>query len=87
MQEVLLEIWEKNRTTMIFVTHDIDEAIFLANRVVILKPRPGSIRGIVPIDLPYPRKKASGSFQELRVKILSEFEKVDEPEPESNFVI
>jgi len=87
MQEVLLDIWEKNRTTMIFVTHDIDEAIFLANRVVIMKPRPGSIRGIVPIDLPFPRKKASGSFQELRVRILNEFEKVDEPEPESGFVI
>ncbi|MBB6734092.1 ABC transporter ATP-binding protein [Cohnella zeiphila] len=87
MQEVLLEIWERNRTTMIFVTHDIDEAIFLANRVVILKPRPGSIRGIVPVDLPFPRKKASSSFQELRIKILNEFEKVDDLELESGFVI
>ncbi|WP_068777034.1 ABC transporter ATP-binding protein [Paenibacillus sp. FJAT-26967] len=80
MQEVLLDIWQANQTTMVFVTHDIDEAIFLANRVVILKPRPGAIKNIVPIDLPFPRKKASTSFQEIRYKILSEFEKLDELE-------
>ncbi|AHV99098.1 ABC transporter ATP-binding protein [Paenibacillus sabinae] len=80
MQSVLLDIWRTNRTTMIFVTHDIDEAVFLGNRVVILEPRPGKIRKIVRIDLPYPRKKATASFQELRLKVLSEFEKVEELE-------
>ncbi|QJD86613.1 ABC transporter ATP-binding protein [Cohnella herbarum] len=78
MQEVLLDIWQKNKTTMIFVTHDIDEAVYLGNRVVILKPRPGAIRNIVPIDLPVPRKKTTTSFQQLRLKVLSEFEKIDE---------
>ncbi|SEU25770.1 ABC transporter ATP-binding protein [Paenibacillus sp. NFR01] len=80
MQQVLLDIWRANRTTMIFVTHDIDEAVFLGSRVVILEPRPGRIRRIVPIDLPYPRRKASSSFQELRLKVLSYFEKVEELE-------
>ncbi|TBL75271.1 ABC transporter ATP-binding protein [Paenibacillus thalictri] len=80
MQEVLIDIWQKNKTTMIFVTHDIDEAVFLANRIVILKPRPGSIRTIVPVDLPFPRKKSTSSFQELRYKVLSEFEKIEELE-------
>ncbi|MCR8631764.1 MULTISPECIES: ABC transporter ATP-binding protein [Paenibacillus] len=80
MQEVLLDIWVRNKTTMILVTHDIDEAIFLANRVVIMNARPGTIRKLVPIDLPYPRKKASSSFQELRHLVLSEFEKVEELE-------
>ncbi|GAB2717909.1 ABC transporter ATP-binding protein [Paenibacillus thermoaerophilus] len=80
MQEVLLDIWQKNRTTMIFVTHDIDEAIYLGNRVVILKPRPGAVRNVIPVDLPFPRKKSSVSFQELRHKVLSEFEKIDELE-------
>jgi sulfonate transport system ATP-binding protein len=80
MQEVLIDIWQKNKTTMIFVTHDIDEAIYLANRIVILKPRPGAIRNIVNVDLPFPRKKSTTSFQELRYKILSEFEKIDELE-------
>lgn len=78
MQTVLLDIWRANKTTMIFVTHDIDEAVFLGNRVVILEPRPGKIRKIVPIDLPYPRKKTTNSFQELRLKVLNYFEKVDE---------
>jgi len=80
MQTVLLDIWRANKTTMIFVTHDIDEAVFLGNRVVILEPRPGKIRKIVPVDLPYPRKKTTSSFQELRLKVLNYFEKVDELE-------
>ncbi|WP_240418212.1 ABC transporter ATP-binding protein [Paenibacillus periandrae] len=80
MQEVLIDIWQKNKTTMIFVTHDIDEAIYLANRVIILKPRPGSIRNVVTIDLPFPRKKSNVSFQELRFKVLNEFEKIEELE-------
>ncbi len=80
MQEVLLDIWQKNRTTMIFVTHDIDEAVFLANRIVILKPRPGSIRSVVTVDLPFPRKKSSISFQEIRYKVMNEFEQIEELE-------
>jgi len=80
MQEVLIDIWQRNRTTMVLVTHDIDEAIYLANRVVILKPRPGAVRKVVGVDLPFPRKKTTSSFQELRLKVLSEFEKIDELE-------
>jgi len=80
MQEVLLDIWQKNKTTMIFVTHDIDEAVFLANRIVILKPRPGAIRTVIANDLPFPRKKANSAFQQLRLNVLSEFEKLDEIE-------
>lgn len=80
MQTVLLDIWRRNRTTMIFVTHDIDEAVFLGGRVVILEPRPGKIRKVVPVDLPYPRKKTTSSFQELRLRVLNYFEKVDELE-------
>jgi len=78
MQEVLLEIWRKNKTTMIFVTHDIDEAVFLANRVVILKPRPGQISGVVPVELPYPRQKTTAIFQNIRLQVLSQFEQQEE---------
>lgn len=78
MQEVLLEIWRKNKTTMIFVTHDIDEAVFLANRVVILKPRPGQISGVVPVELPYPRQKTTAIFQNIRLQVLSQFEQREE---------
>lgn len=79
LQEVLLDIWQQNRTTMLFVTHDLDEAVFLGERVVIMNPRPGHIRSILPIDLPYPRKRANQSFQELRQLVLREFEKGEEP--------
>jgi sulfonate transport system ATP-binding protein len=80
LQEVALNIWETNRTTMVLVTHDIDEAVFLATRVVVMNARPGTIRNIIPVDLPYPRKKASYSFQELRKIVMSEFERVEELE-------
>jgi len=55
MQTELLRIWEKGRKTVLFITHQIDEAVFLSDRVVVLGRRPGRIRQIVPIDLPRPR--------------------------------
>ncbi|MCR8659915.1 ABC transporter ATP-binding protein [Paenibacillus endoradicis] len=79
LQEVLLDIWQKNKTTMLFVTHDLDEAVFLGERVIIMNPRPGHIRSVLPIALPFPRKRSQNSFQELRAKVLREFEKVEEP--------
>lgn len=79
LQEVLLDIWQTNRTTMLFVTHDIDEAVFLGERVVIMNPRPGHIRSVLTVDLPFPRKKAGGAFQEMRQQVLNVFEKVEEP--------
>ena len=57
LQEALLEIWRKNQTTMVLVTHDIDEAIFLLSKVVVMDAKPGRVKAIVPIDLPYPRRK------------------------------
>jgi len=81
LQEALLEIWEQNQTTMVLVTHDIDEAIFLSSRVVVMDSKPGRIKGIVPIDLPYPRTRVSKSFQEFRTVILNHLDqKVDEME-------
>lgn len=56
LQDELLRIWEKTRKTILFVTHSIEEAVILSNRVVVMTPRPGSIRHIQVIDLPRPRK-------------------------------
>jgi NitT/TauT family transport system ATP-binding protein len=56
MQEELLKIWSQFKTTVIFVTHDIEEAIFLADRVVVMKTLPGGVKRQVPIDLPRPRE-------------------------------
>ncbi|HSL26191.1 MAG TPA: ABC transporter ATP-binding protein [Acidimicrobiia bacterium] len=56
MQMELMRIWEQTRKTVVFVTHSIPEAVFLSTRVVVMSPRPGSIAGIVEIDLPQPRQ-------------------------------
>jgi NitT/TauT family transport system ATP-binding protein len=55
MQLELLRIWSQTKTTVVFVTHSIPEAVFLSNRVVVMSPRPGRISGIVDIDMPQPR--------------------------------
>jgi NitT/TauT family transport system ATP-binding protein/sulfonate transport system ATP-binding protein len=55
MQELLLGIWESLRKTVLFVTHDIDEAIFMANRVVVMTARPGRLKLDLPVPLPHPR--------------------------------
>ena len=55
MQELLLGIWEADRKTVLFVTHDIEEAIFMGNRVAVMSARPGRIKSDVRIDLPHPR--------------------------------
>jgi NitT/TauT family transport system ATP-binding protein len=73
MQELLLEIWSRKRSTVIFVTHDIEEAIYLADRVLVMSTRPGRIIEDFTIDLPRPRLAdvvASGEFTEHRRRML-----------------
>jgi ABC-type nitrate/sulfonate/bicarbonate transport system ATPase subunit len=72
MRGELLRIWEAERKTILFVTHDIEESVQLAERVVVLSTRPGSIRRIVEIDLPHPRDLSSRRYLELRDSILEE---------------
>jgi ABC-type nitrate/sulfonate/bicarbonate transport system ATPase subunit len=75
MQELLLGIWERERKTVLFVTHDIEEAIFLASRVVVMTARPGRIKADVPVDLPHPRDyrmKTSPHFSELKARLTEE---------------
>ena len=72
MRGELLRIWHAERKTIIFVTHDIDEAVQLADRVVILNSRPASIQQIVDIDIPHPRDLSSPRYLELRDGILQQ---------------
>lgn len=66
MQEELLELWNRLRFTMIFVTHSIDEAILLGNRIVLLSPHPGQVKEIIDVDLDDPGNRFHGRFNELR---------------------
>ncbi|WP_424812880.1 ABC transporter ATP-binding protein [Roseococcus sp. YIM B11640] len=75
MQELLLEIWEADRKTVLFVTHDIDEAIFLANRVIVMSARPGRIKADVPVPMVYPRDwtvKTTPEFAALKAQLMGE---------------
>jgi NitT/TauT family transport system ATP-binding protein len=75
MQEMLLGIWERDHKMVLFVTHDIEEAIFMAMRVVTMSARPGRVKSIVPVDLPHPRHykmKSSPEFSELRSQLTEE---------------
>lgn len=70
LQDTLLDLWELYHMTMILVTHDVDEAIYLGNRVVIMTPRPGRLKEIVPIDLAH-RDRVSDDFAAYRKLLLT----------------
>ncbi|MFE4711447.1 MULTISPECIES: ABC transporter ATP-binding protein [unclassified Paenibacillus] len=81
MQEALLDIWRSNRTTMLLVTHDIDEAIFLADRIVVMQSKPGRVKEIIPINLQHPRSRVSGPFLEYRKRVLEALSDSQQTEP------
>ena len=75
MQELLLSIWELHKKTVLFVTHDIDEAIFMANRCAVFSARPGHIKNELKIDLPYPRHytvKTTPRFSEFKAQVTED---------------
>lgn len=75
LQTELLETWEKEKKTCFFITHDVDEAVILAQRVIIMSARPGRIKKIVDIDIPYPRTQATKTdprFLELKSEIWNQ---------------
>ena len=75
LQTELLKTWEQEKKTCFFITHDVDEAILLAQRVVIMSARPGRIKRIVDIDIPYPRDQGTKSdprFMDLKAEIWNE---------------
>ena len=75
MQTGLLRIMEKTNKTTVFVTHSVDEAVFLSDRIVILSKRPAVIKEIIEIPWAFPRDRASVEFTSLRKRILAELEK------------
>ena len=70
LQDEVLHLWENRRTTMLLVTHDIDEAIYMSDRIIIMTPRPGRIEQIIPVNIDRPRDRSSAEFLKLRGEIL-----------------
>lgn len=70
LQDDLLGLWESMHKTIVFVTHDIEEAVYLADRVVVFSPQPGTVRNIIPIDVPRPRKRIDKKIGELRDRLF-----------------
>jgi NitT/TauT family transport system ATP-binding protein len=69
LQEELQRLWMQTLKTVVFVTHSVDEAIYLADRVTVMTARPGLVKTIVPIDLPRPRVSTSDAFNRYRREI------------------
>ncbi|MGP1454287.1 MAG: ABC transporter ATP-binding protein [Treponema sp.] len=72
IQDEILKIWQEKKQLILMVTHDVDEAIYMSTRVIVMTPNPGKIQDDIKIDIPYPRQRASDEFVEYRKKILNE---------------
>ncbi|HWQ64333.1 MAG TPA: ABC transporter ATP-binding protein [Methanospirillum sp.] len=70
MQSELLEIWGRSKKTILFVTHSVDEAVFLSDRIVVMSSRPGKIRSVVQVTIPRPRDRTAPEFGNLRRDVL-----------------
>lgn len=70
LQVELLKIWNKKNITLFFVTHSVDEAVFLADEIIVMTARPGTIREVINVDLPHPRNRTSPEANYIRDKVL-----------------
>jgi NitT/TauT family transport system ATP-binding protein len=73
MQRELEKIWQEQKVTTVMVTHDIEEAVYLADKIVVMSSRRDGISEVIPVPLPRPRDRASGEFAEVRAALLQEF--------------
>lgn len=73
LQQELQRIWQEEGITMIIVTHDVEEAVYLGDRVVVMEPKPGRIKTVLDVDLPRPRNRNSYQFSTIRDRVYREF--------------
>jgi sulfonate transport system ATP-binding protein len=71
LQDHLLDLWADSKPTLILVTHDVDEAIVLADRIMVMRPRPGRIFDEIEADLPRPRDRQSAAFDFAKRRVLA----------------
>jgi NitT/TauT family transport system ATP-binding protein len=82
LQNDLLDIWERDRKTVLFVTHAVDEAVFLSDKVVVMTRSPGRIKAVIDIDLPRPRRRADLLLDSRYQKYIVDIEKLIEDAPD-----
>ena len=83
LQDKILEIRKETGATMILVTHDVDEALYLSDRIVIMTPRPGRISEVIDVDMHHPRHRNGSDYLDLRKKLLEKFHlAIELPQPE-----
>ena len=70
LQDEIIRLWKERGNTMILITHDVDEAIYLSNRIIVMSPRPGRITEIVNVPMSYPRNRGTSDFALLRNRLL-----------------
>jgi ABC-type nitrate/sulfonate/bicarbonate transport system ATPase subunit len=74
LQRELLRVWEHDKRTVLFVTHSVDEAVFLAHRIVVMTARPGTIKEVIEVDLPFPHDPTDEAFNVLRRRVTVSIE-------------
>jgi ABC-type nitrate/sulfonate/bicarbonate transport system ATPase subunit len=74
LQEWLAEVWETLGKTVLFVTHDVEEAVLLSDRIYVLSPRPARVVAVLPVDLPRPRDRTSGELAGVKAQVLTHLE-------------
>jgi ABC-type nitrate/sulfonate/bicarbonate transport system ATPase subunit len=79
LQGELQSIWQREKITMILVTHDVDEAVYLGDRVVVMQPRPGRIRRILRVDVPHPRDRRDPALKALTEEVRAEIVNITPP--------
>ena len=70
LQDYIVQLWQERKNTMVMITHDIDEAVYLSTRIIVMKPNAGKITAIVENPMPYPRNRGAGEFADIRKKLL-----------------
>jgi NitT/TauT family transport system ATP-binding protein len=75
MQEELQALWRREPFTTLFVTHDVDEAVYLADRIVVMSRRPGRVKSIVTVPLPRPRRRTDADFTRIRNQVLDQYDR------------
>jgi NitT/TauT family transport system ATP-binding protein len=84
LQDQLLETWSQEKRTVLFITHDVDEAVYLASRVVVMAARPGRVHRVIDVDLPYPRTeeiRLSPEFRRIRNDVWTSVYHQEAPAP------